>query len=66
MQGRGGFGGGGGGGGGGVARFHLARQQPMLKLEVEYYLQLEDVKQYYFVHDGTKHHCKLISKNQAN
>ena len=25
-----------------------------LKLEVEYYLQLEDVKRYYFVHDGTK------------
>ena len=24
----------------------------MLKLEVEYYLQLEDVKRYYFVHDG--------------
>ena len=44
----------------------LARQQPMLKLEVEYYLQLEDVKQYYFLHNGTKHHCKLISKNQAN
>ena len=44
----------------------LARQQPMLKLEVEYYLQLEDVKGFYFVRDGTKHHCKLISKNQAN
>ena len=29
----------------------LAWQQPMLKLEVEYYLQLEDVKQYYFLHD---------------
>ena len=38
----------------------------MLKLEVEYVLQLEDVKRYYFAHDGTKHHCKLISNNQAN
>ena len=24
----------------------------MLKLQVEYYLQLEDVKQYYFLHDA--------------
>ena len=44
----------------------LARQQPMLKLEVEYFWQLEDVKRYYFLPDGTKHNCKPISKNQAN
>ena len=45
----------------------------MLKLEVDYILQLEVLKEYYFVHDqlmtwmmAQKQHCKRIGRNQAN